>query len=430
MIPAVDERLCDVGGMHLVLQHLLGRGHDALMHAGAVVGDIVNAAQLVHDVVGVEDCVLTGLLKALAAKGADVAVRFDYNAEVAVKALDLADGIGPVVIKAVLHAVVLGLLCGDAGHGHEGDKVALHADRAGAGAAAAVRGGEGLVQVDVHHVKAHIAGTDYAHYGVEVRTVVIEQTARLVDDLCDLFDVALEKAERGGVGQHKARGIGADGLPEGVKVHAAVGSGLDLLDLEAGHGGGGGVGAVRRIGHYHDLALKVAAVLVIGADMHKAGQLAVSAGSGLQGERVHTADLAEHLLHIVHQFKAALSHLGVEQGMHVVKQGGKLLVDFGIVLHGTRAQGVEAVVHAEVAARKVGVVANKVHFAQLGQGKRRGRAKLLGYLVHGVGRVAHGQIVRPASLMRTLKNQLIFGTHHSSPPMGSSVSAIMSQIKS
>ena len=44
----------------------------------------------------------------------------------------------------------------------------------------------------------------------------------------------------------------------------------------------GRVGAVRRRGNQHDVALRVAAIAVIGADHHQPGELALRAGVRLQ----------------------------------------------------------------------------------------------------------------------------------------------------
>ena len=49
--------------------------------------------------------------------------------------------------------------------------------------AAAVRRGEGLVQVRVDDVDAHVAGPGDADEGVEVRAVVVEERANVVEDL-------------------------------------------------------------------------------------------------------------------------------------------------------------------------------------------------------------------------------------------------------
>ena len=51
---------------------------------------------------------------------------------------------------------------------------------------------------------------------------------------------------------------------------------------------------------------RVAAVAVIGADHLHAGELAVRAGGGLQRDRVHAADLGEHVLQLPAELERAL----------------------------------------------------------------------------------------------------------------------------
>ena len=46
--------------------------------------------------------------------------------------------------------------------------------------------GEGLVQVEVHRVKAHQPGRSDAENGVEIGTVVVHLTAGLMDDFTRL----------------------------------------------------------------------------------------------------------------------------------------------------------------------------------------------------------------------------------------------------
>ncbi len=76
--------------------------------------------------------------------------------------------------------------------------------------ATAVGGGEGLVQVEMHDVKAHVAGADDPEDRIEVGTVVIEQSAGGVHRRGDLDDVLLEQAEGVRVGEHDPRDIGTE----------------------------------------------------------------------------------------------------------------------------------------------------------------------------------------------------------------------------
>ena len=62
-------------------------------------------------------------------------------------------------------------------HGQERLENLLHGYRAGPGSAAAVRRRKCLVQVEVHHVDAHVAGAGDADERVHVGAVHVEQRA-------------------------------------------------------------------------------------------------------------------------------------------------------------------------------------------------------------------------------------------------------------
>ncbi len=94
--------------------------------------------------------------------------------------------------------------------GKEGLQDLLARDRAAARAAAAVRGGEGLVQIEVHDVDAEVAGAGLADERVHVGAVHVEQRALGVEDVGDLVDVGFEDADGAGVGEHKGGGILVD----------------------------------------------------------------------------------------------------------------------------------------------------------------------------------------------------------------------------
>ena len=108
--------------------------------------------------------------------------------------------------------------------------------------------GKGFVQVEVHHVHAEVAGAGLAHQGVHVGAVHVEQRALGVEDLGDLVDLALEDANRRGVGEHQRGGLFVHLAREGFEVDAAFGVGLEVLDLIAADGRGGGIGAVGGVG--------------------------------------------------------------------------------------------------------------------------------------------------------------------------------------
>ena len=67
-----------------------------------------------------------------------------------------------------------------------------------------MRRGEGLVQVQVHNVKAHIPGTDHAHERIHVGAVIVKQAAGSVNQRCDGPYFRLKQTQRVGVGHHDA----------------------------------------------------------------------------------------------------------------------------------------------------------------------------------------------------------------------------------
>ena len=222
-------------------------------------GQLVNVLQALLDVVGIEHGQWTDLLNVFASEGKDVGIGTHHHAEVTIIGRDE----GETVLQAFAHA-----------------------DGTGSGTSAAMRRGERLVQVDVHHVEAHIAGATRSEHRVEVRSVVVHQAAAAVDELGNLRDACLEEAQRVGVRHHHGSDLRTllcyDTL-QVVEVYRAVCERLNLDDLQAAHRGGGRIGAVGRVGH-NNLLADIAARAVIVVDGHQSGQLAVGTGIGLEGE--------------------------------------------------------------------------------------------------------------------------------------------------
>src|ERR1700733_12764819 len=75
-------------------------------------------------------------------------------------------------------------------------------DWTGARAAAAVRGRERFVQVDMHGVDAEIARTRLAYDSVEVCPIAVKVGARLVDRIRDPDNLSLEQPARVRIRQH------------------------------------------------------------------------------------------------------------------------------------------------------------------------------------------------------------------------------------
>ena len=295
---------------------------------------------------------------------ADVGVGAHEHAVVALEPAQPADRLGAVVVEVEERlgpgsAGIRARAAPPAGRGRNGSMRSDTAIGPGAGTAAAVGLGEGLVQVEVHDVEAHVPGPADAHDRVEVGAVVVERGAHVVDDPGDLLDPVLEQPERRGVGEHQAGHVVVGLGPQVVEVDVALRVGADLDHLVAGHRHRGGVGAVGGVGREH-LGPGLAAVLVEGAREQHAGQLAVGARGGLERDVGQPGDLAQALLQAPHQLQRALGAPGVLERVQpgVAVQRRDALVQLGVVLHRARAQRIEAGVEVEVALGQAVVVAH------------------------------------------------------------------------
>ena len=225
-----------------------------------------------------------------------------------------------------------------------------------------------------------------------------------------------------GVGEHKARRIGAQNRLQGVQVHAAVGGRGDVHHLVATHGRRGRVGAVGGVGNDDLGPILVVPGIVVLLDEQHAGELAVSAGRRLEGHVRHAGDLTEVPLRGLDDLLAALHRALGGQGMDAGEagQGSHLLVDAGVVLHGAGAQRIEPAVHAVDVLIELGIVAAHVSLAHLGE--QRGRFPLqIGGQLH-LGHVASGQNGAAATGHALFKDQLHASTPFTMATTSSNVS--------
>ena len=355
MHAVVNEGLGHIQGGYTGLLLELRQIQDKFVHADPVKGRGEGALDFLHEVVGVEYRVAGGFRHALPAQGHEIGQGPDHHQEVAGKAPDLlsaravqGDGLGQIGCQEIL-----------ATHG------------ACAGSAAAVGGGEGLVQVQVDAVKSHVARADHTHHGVEVGTVVVAQATGLVNQAGDFQNVLIKDANGVGVGEHQTGSVIPQDLPKGLQIHAAVGGGGDVHHLIAAHGCSGGVGAVGRVRNDDLGAAVVAPGLMVLLDEQNASELAMGASGGLEGHIRHACDFTQIPFGgLQHLLTASSSVLG-RQGVHAGKagQGCHFFVNPGIVLHGAGAKGVETAVYAVDLPAQLAVVTGNVGFAHLRQGR-------------------------------------------------------------
>ena len=155
------------------------------------------------------------------------------------------------------------------------------------------------MQIDVHHIEAHITRTAHAEHGVEVGSVVVHQTSALVHQSCYLGNLCLEDTQGVGVGHHHAGNVIAKQRLEILHIHGAVGGTLHLHYLQTAHGSRSRVGAMGRVGDDNLGTLQVATLFVVGTYHYQSCQLTMSTGKGIQGELVKTGYLGKRFLYII-----------------------------------------------------------------------------------------------------------------------------------
>ena len=243
--------------------------------------------------------------------------------------------------------------------------------------------GEGLVQVQMHCIEAHVAGPADAHQRVQVGAVVVELGAGRVHQLRHFQNLALEQAERVGVGQHQRCCARSQLALEVADADPAIDAGANFDDLESTESGAGGVGAMGAVRNQHFGALFTAA-LVIGLNHPQGCPLAVGAGSRLQTDPLHAHDRGQPSFQVPHQLQRALDRVFVlirMQKGEPRKRGSDFVCD-RVVLHSAAAERVEVLADRVVQRGEPAVVAHDLRLTQAGQGRgspaqRRDRQRLL-----------------------------------------------------
>ena len=171
-----------------------------------------------------------------------------------------------------------------------------------------------LVQIQVHHVDAKIAGPRHSGERVHVRAVHVQQRALRVQNLRDLRNSFFENPQRRWIGDHQRRDIFGDEFAQFIDVDLPVRFRLDVLHFVAGDHRSGGICAVRRIGNQNLLA-RIALLFEIGANQQQARQFALRARRRLQRDRVHAGNFQQALFEQPQDLQAALRKLQRLSGM-------------------------------------------------------------------------------------------------------------------
>jgi hypothetical protein len=181
-------------------------------------------------------------------------------------------------------------------------EVRPHGDGSDTGPATAVGDAERLVQVEVTDVGTEHAGLGEPDKRVQVGAVDVHLATGIVDHGADVTDPFLEHAVRGRVGEHDRRhaiAVGVEVARQVTDVDVALVVATDDGHVHAGEHGACSVGAVRARGDEAARAGEVATLAVVGAHGEQSGELALTAGVGLQADGVVARDRDEHLRQLV-----------------------------------------------------------------------------------------------------------------------------------
>jgi hypothetical protein len=235
--------------------------------------------------------------------------------------------------------------------GKERREVLRHTDGAHAGAATAVRDGEGLVQVEVAHVGADVAGAREAHLCVHVGAVHVHLAAVGVDRAqMSLMDL-LKHAVRGRVGDHEAAqrlslvllGLGA----EVGHIDVARSSHLTTTTSMPGHHRAGGIGAVGRGGDQRRCCGDRFALRLrwYWSDDQQSGVFALRARVGLERDGIEAGDLAQRIFSVALKTSDSLWSDRAARTDGCWRTRARLIgvqLAGGVQLHGAGARGYHA----------------------------------------------------------------------------------------
>ena len=204
----------------------------------------------------------------------------------------------------------------------------------------------------MHDVKSHVAGAADTEHRVEIRSVIVHQTAAVVNEFGNFRNAGFKDAERVGVRHHHAGDVISEERFECFHIDRSFRRAAHLHHLKTADGGRSGVCSVGRVGDDDFCAFGIAAVTVIGTNDHESGEFAVRSGVGVECETTHASDFGEGRLECVVEFQSPL-HVGVVGvGMQFgeARERRQFLVDFGIIFHRATSEGIESRVDAEVVA--------------------------------------------------------------------------------
>ena len=213
------------------------------------------------------------------------------------------------------------------------------ADRTHARTAATVRNAERFVQIQVANIGADIAWARDANLRIHVGAVHIDKPAVGVNDVTQFANAIFKHAVRTWVRHHACCKIFSVKFCLHLQVRnidVAVSVAIDRNNRHTCDHCACRIGAVRTIGDQADRSSLVTAVVVVRANHHEAGVLALRTSVRLQTDGGETGDFAEPCLEGTEQIRVALPLIGRRKRMNLAKArpGDRHHFAGGVQLHG------------------------------------------------------------------------------------------------
>jgi len=184
------------------------------------------------------------------------------------------------------------------------DQMRFDTDWPHAGAAAAMRNAERLVQVKMAHVTAQIPRTRQSHHGVHVGTINVHLATGVMHNLGHLVHRCLEHTVRRRIGDHtscKIIRIFINFRTEIIEINIAVFCRFDRDHLPSDHLRRGRIGAMRRHRDQTDIAMPLPVRPMICRDGQQACIFPLGAAVGLHGNGIISGDITQLVRQIIDQ---------------------------------------------------------------------------------------------------------------------------------
>ena len=204
------------------------------------------------------------------------------------------------------------------------------------------------MQIQVGYIEADVPRPDQTDHRIQIRTVVVAQSAGVVNDGCDFPDMGVEDPNRIRIRQHQPRRLRSRLLPQVLQIDHSVFIGHQFHHPVAGHGSAGRIRAVGGIRNQNLIPFSFSPGFMISPDQQKAGEFSLGSRSRLEGHPVHSGDCLQIFLQCVDDFRAAGHRLRRLQRMNPCEsfQSGHPFIQQRIMLHGAGAQRIETVVQS------------------------------------------------------------------------------------